>query len=386
MTEHDFDQSLALSQYAFQYVIPEDDKERRKEMMRQQEIWGEFEGDELISKTNLLDHQVFIGEKTFSMGGVAGVATWPEHRRKGSVGRLLKHSLSMMKERSQVISYLHPFDFHFYRRFGWELAFSNKKYSFEKKDLIQLPHSSGKVVRVNHKEKLDELNRVYETYFTRYSGMLKRSEYWWNNHVCTKGIVTAVYYDQTGEPAGYILYKVSDRLLDVEEIVTINHEALRGLWNFICQHDSMVDKVKMVVPQDDQLPFLLHNPRVQQEIVAYFMARIVDVEAFLKQYPFKREQNESILLYVTDEVATWNNGTYTISKDSVQFEPMTEEGVKVTSSQGVFTDIQTLTALLLGYQTATFLYQSGKLTGDEQEVTKLDRMITAKPTCFYDFF
>lgn len=55
------------------------------------------------------------------MGGIAGVATWPENRRGGLVSKLLSKALARMNEEGQVLSCLHPFSVPFYRKFGWEL-------------------------------------------------------------------------------------------------------------------------------------------------------------------------------------------------------------------------------------------------------------------------
>ena len=42
-----------------------------------------------------------------------------------------------------------------------------------------------------------------------------------------------------------------------------------------------------MVPTDDQLPYMLPDPRVTRETVPYFMARIVDLQSFVEQYAFE---------------------------------------------------------------------------------------------------
>ena len=64
------------------------------------------------------------------MGGIAGVATWPENRRQGHVSTLLKHALQEMKSKGQTLSFLHPFSIPFYRKFGWELYAEYKNTPF----------------------------------------------------------------------------------------------------------------------------------------------------------------------------------------------------------------------------------------------------------------
>ncbi|RXT06378.1 enhanced intracellular survival protein Eis [Ammoniphilus sp. CFH 90114] len=377
LSQDDLDQSLELSQYAFQYVIPKEQIEDRKRMASLQEIWGEFEGDQLLSKLHLLPLCVYIGGKAIEMGGVAGVATWPQHRRKGSVSRLIKQALLSMRSNQQTVSLLHPFDFAFYRKYGWEWSVSHKRYTIEKRDLNFMSEVPGQVIRLQNNQQLETIMELYEAFAKNYNGMLLRSKMWWDYYIKPSNYQIAVCEDEQRLPRGYILYQVKDRIFEVKEFIYLDEVTRRGLWNFICQHDSMIDQVKMKATEDDKLPFLLSNPRISQDIIPYFMARIVDVEAFLKLYPFTKTP-ASITLTVTDPVAEWNNATYRL-----------EDGIVLkqeTQSEGFCCDIQTLTVLLLGTQTADFLYASGKLTGDITSVNRLAEVIHSKPSALFDFF
>jgi predicted acetyltransferase len=376
LTEQEFDKSIELSQYAFQYKVNKEDLPKRYKMLKRHEIWGEFEDEELISKLHILSLEIIIENCRFAMGGIAGVATWPEHRRKGSVTRLLNKALISMKEKGQTISFLHPFNVQFYRRFGWELTASLNKYTIEKIDLQRYPEVPGSISRLQKVDGNSQLNVVYEKWSKKYNHLLVRNDYWWDSHVFTEGYNRIVYKDENGEPKGYLCCKAADKLLDVQEFVYVTENARRALWNFICQHDSMVDKVKIVAPSHDQLPYLLNNPRIHQEHYPYFMARIVDVEGFLKQYPFKNAE-DPLTISITDDKAEWNNGTYKISRDGISIEQQ---------NGSLSMDVQTLTAVLLGSQKPAFLYECGKIKGDMQEVLRLEQIITNLPAAFIDFF
>lgn len=378
LSETEYEKSLQLSQYAFQYKVKEEDLPRRYEMMKKQEIWGEFENEDLLSKLHILSLEINIENQRFPMGGIAGVATWPEHRRKGSVTRLLHQALLSMKEKGQTISLLHPFNIQFYRRFGWELSASVNKYTLEKSDLVRYADLPGTVSRLKKEDGNALLNLVYEEWFHTYNHLLVRTDDWWNNHVFTEGYDRIIYKDKEGTPKGYLCCKVSERSMDVQEFIYLSEDARRALWNFICQHDSMVDKVKIIAPANDQLPYLISNPRIHQEHYPYFMARIVDVEGFLKQYPFK-PYNQAMKISITDEKADWNNGTYSIKENEITRET---ESDKETLSM----DIQTLTAALLGSQKPSFLFECGKIKGNAENVVRFEKIITNKPAGFLDFF
>lgn len=379
LEDQDIEQSLALSQYAFQYQLSPEQAVERRERAKLHEIWGEFEGEQLISKLHILPLKIYIAHKSFSMGGVAGVATWPEHRRKGSVSRLIRQALVSMKETGHSISLLHPFSFAFYRRYGWEWFVSYKTYKLDAAHLTLLPSTKGRVERLTERSGTSLLREMYQRFASGYSGMLDRSLDWWDYHVKPFSYQVGVYRNSEDQPRGYVLYQVKDRMLEVEEYIFLNEEARIGLWNFLCQHDSMVDQIKMRVAEDDRLPYLLANPKFQQEVTPYFMARIVDVEMFLRRYPLAKQAG-SISIQVEDPWAKWNEGIYEIQDGLVS-------RIHATHAKAALTcDINTLTAIFLGVQSASFFYELGRLKGESADVIELERLIPKQATALFDFF
>jgi len=388
LTEKDYEDSLRLAQYAFQYELTAEQKEARKKMMDTHEIWGDFENGQLTAKLHIIPFNVFIGNREMEMGGIAGVATWPEYRRKRKVDALLKHSLKEMKNKGQSISLLHPFQFHFYRRYGWEWFASYKKITIENKDLIFLEKVGGRIERVHQENLYNILNPIYERFAIGYNGLLKRSPKWWESNVMTEGMHAVVYVNVNNERTGYVLYEMKNRHMDVQEIITLEEEAIRGMWNFICQHDSMVEKVTIVTTLDDPLPHLLHNPRVMQEIVPYFMARVVDVESFLENYPFPDYKGEPLFLHVHDEIAPWNNGIYQLGAGGLKACWKARENISCVHPprRGLHVDINTMSAMFLGHERPLVFYKIGKISGTLEEVKKLESIIPRRSTAFIDFF
>jgi predicted acetyltransferase len=231
LTEEDYEEVFRLSEYAFQYQLTEEQKEFRKRWMNEQDILGDVEDDRLTAKAHLLPFTVFLHGKEFAMRGVAGVATWPEYRRTGKVAALLKTALERMKENGEMLSFLHPFQVNFYRKFGWELFVSHKKLTIENKQLVFLAPPKGRVERISRKDAPQMLNPIYESYMLRYNGGLKRTSFWWEHYVLTQDTHVVVYVNEQKEKTGYLLYKVKNRHMDVQEMITLNEEAKRGLEN-----------------------------------------------------------------------------------------------------------------------------------------------------------
>ncbi|MFE5324292.1 enhanced intracellular survival protein Eis [Paenibacillus sp. NPDC056579] len=389
--KEDFHDSLSLSEFAFQYEVPKEDRERRISLLKEKECWGAYVEGKLAARLSIHDMHTWVNGKRFAMGGIASVATWPEYRRGGMVASLIGNALQVMREQGQYLSFLHPFQFAFYRKYGWETYTETKKYEIQTALLPKLPAQPGRVVRVN--ENIELLNSIYRQYAVRYNGALDRDEAWWTNRIfANKKGSAAVYYDESGAPAGYVHYIVKDRICQIHELVYLHQQAWRGLWKFIADHDSMIEKVKVNVPADDRLPFLLDNPRIQQVLEPYFMARIVDAERFMELYPFASKADADaagkLILNISDSHAEWNEGEFVLDigangKVTVHKQPGggTAEGIPAVSC-----GIGTLSAMLMGYQRPAFLHEIGRLEGDSAAVRLLETIIPDNQTYLPDFF
>lgn len=53
----------------------------------------------------------------------------------------------------------------------------------------------------------------------------------------------AVYYDEDDNPQGYLFYRIMEENYYIDEIVYLQEEARKGLWNFVSAHSSMVYNV-----------------------------------------------------------------------------------------------------------------------------------------------
>ncbi|MFI2855938.1 enhanced intracellular survival protein Eis [Paenibacillus sp. JSM ZJ436] len=383
----EFEDSISLSEYAFQYTLTKEQKDKKRELFRPEQFWGCFEEGKLQAKLSILPFQIYLHNQKFSMGGIAGVATWPENRRKGHVAKLLKHALQHMRAEGQVISFLHPFSIPFYRKFGWEVFTDTLTYKLQ---MHQLPPKSsvpGRIVR--GAADINLLSSLYEAFAERFNGTLVRTTEWWKHSVLKDQVHTAVYYTEDGEPQGYILYELKDKELVCSEFVFLHEQARSALWTYISNHDARIEEVTLtMVPGDDRLPFMLPDPRIRQERFPYFMARIVDVEAFLSSYPLHHITDEGWTLHISDEAAPWNDGVWIIQSnaDTGIIVQKVEEAVKGSSPDQLHLDIGALTALLLGYVKPAELVQAGRLQGDETALQRLEASIPVRPPMLMDFF
>lgn len=395
LTMDEFEAGLDLSEYAFQYKLSEEHREAHRGRFVPERNWGVFEEKELLAKLTLLPLQLYMQGQPVLMGGIAGVASWPEKRRSGLVSRLLSTVLARMNEQGYSLSCLHPFSIPFYRKFGWEVYTDYKKYTIPVNQFPSKRALPGSIKR--DIKDIALLNRLYEAFASRYNGTLLRNERWWTYNVLTPERHTAVYYSENGEPEGYILYRIENRELTVHEFVFLHETARQGLWTYLSNHDSMVTQAIIDrVPSNDLLPFLLNDPRCKQEVMPYFMARIVNAATLIQQYRFNKlgssESPIQLRLRLRDDFAAWNDGLWGLEislegQGKLQLVAEEEANTQENRAEDVLDcNIQTLTALMLGYKRPLELFDCGQLKGPLANVELLERLLPIQQTALMDFF
>ncbi|WP_165861426.1 GNAT family N-acetyltransferase [Paenibacillus paeoniae] len=381
-----FEESMALSQFAFQFKRSTSELEEIKYNFIHEpaDRWAVLIDGQLAAQAAVLNLQTYIAGRPFQMGGVAGVATWPEYRRQGLVGKLLVHALQEMRVKGQTLSFLAPFAFGFYRKFGWGTYTDAKTYTLLVNQLPKRTTYSGKIERVSGYERVAE---IYEVYASQFNGSLQRSPLWWERRVSKrKPGQIALFTDIDGNGQGYLIYEVAKRELNIHEFIYLNEEARSALWSFVGQHDSMIERVVVNAPVDDMLTDLLPDPRVKQEIVPYFMARIVDVEAFIKLYPFTGGEEEQFYLKVTDTYAPWNTGEYMIHIDVKGEVNVSRDPQLFKPDNALELEIGDLSTLMLGYRTTAQLSSLNRIRGPLHAINRLHRRIPERTTYLLDFF
>ncbi|WP_338139542.1 GNAT family N-acetyltransferase [Paenibacillus thiaminolyticus] len=196
----------------------------------------------------------------------------------------------------------------------------------------------------------------------------------------------AVYYDLGQKPQGYLLYEMKESRMKVKEFVPLNGEARIGLWNFICQHDSMVEQVELWAAPDEPLNFALRNPRITRDATPLVMGRIVDAEAFLVRYPFQWQSvDEALILHIDDPHAEWNNISVSLQDGDMKVIARHTKPDGLADNE-LRLSILALTTLLFGYRSPDELHQLGMLHGSEAAVAKLERLLPRLQPFFYDMF
>ncbi|WP_390354612.1 GNAT family N-acetyltransferase [Virgibacillus halophilus] len=379
----DYDEIFQLSEFAFQYKLSPEELQKKKEEASRHTIWGWMDDNaKIAAKVHLIPLTCYLNEKPFAMGGISAVATWPEYRRQGMVKHLLHHALQYMRKNGQMISYLHPFSVPFYRKFGWELCFMERKCTIPMEGMRQNWEGRGYVRRISTDIPL--LHAIYTGYAKKYNGMMTRDEKWWQQRILRQDFHIAAAYNDSNQPEGYIIYHVQKDKLEIVDFAYTSMNGWKLLLQFIANHDSMAAQVELTVPENEPLSLLLEKPVLEQKIQSYFMARIVDIPAFLKEYSFAKGSH-AVQLVVADEFLPENSGSYVIEKrDTDTYVNFTKEGH--ITAEDIHMKVQQLTQILFGFARPMELHRLGLIQGSEASVRELEWLIPERQTYFADFF
>lgn len=340
-------------------------------VLERADVLGCFDKETLVSQIAVYPLHANIYNAVYPIGFITSVCTYPEYTGHGLMKRLMHRILSHMRDRKQSLAMLFPYSIPLYRKFGWEIISNKISYTVKDRQIPSKAKAPGFVRRV------DWENEDFKNLHTRFAsvthGCLFRNslaweEYWrWDKD----DTVVAIYYDVNGVPNGYMVYLIKDDIMHIKEMIYLNREAQEGLWEYIRAHDSMIDEVRGNSYFNEPIAFEMDDGDIREVIRPYIMGRIVDVEQFFQLYRCEpNEKSTRIAFEITDDFLPWNN-----REISVLFEQGRCTVTDAPPEYRVKLSIGTLTTLLLGYKTARKLHRMGRITADEQAVTRLDDVL-----------
>ena len=351
--------------------------------MQKADVIGWFDKDKLISQVAVYPMRVRIFNHTYNMGGLTGVGTYPEYSNMGLMHELLCQALHRMRERGQYISYLFPYSIPFYRHKGWEIISDKIHYEIMDYQLPKNKPMDGEVRRVDYDS--DVMKETYNRFAMQTHGALLRDALAWNEYWLwdPDDLQAAVYYNEQGDPDGYVIYRIADDIFHIKDMIFINEHARECLWNFVSAHLSMIDKVIGDTFTDEPLSFLLEDADIKESISPYFMGRIVDFEQFIAQFPFKPDTVERTWTFrLEDPLLTWNCGCFTLTIE----KNGRGRAQRAEVESGDHLDIQTMTTMLLGYKRPEYLHRIGRLSCSPETVELLEDALGQQVSYFSDYF
>ena len=401
VSSDELDRFHFLVSYAFSSDRTPEGRERMKHVEAIGEDYALYEDGVMMACLRLFSMRMFIHGASIPLSGVSHVACLPEHRRKGYVGRLLRHALGVMREHGQPLSSLwtpHP---SLYRRYGWMVASEAYFYRFNPKEIAPADASppAGSPRRLSE-EQWPAVAEVYSRFAAPRNGYLDRDEHWWKETVFRRIYDekrnlydVAVWAGGRGEPRGYVVYH-SERehrpdgpgvtKLVAEELIALDGDAYKGLLRYLLSHD-LANEVVIWARSDEPLPLAVDEPwRIKMEHWHGFMLRIVDIEkAIAARPPSTGAPEGAFSVHIADAAAPWNQGAWRIECSGGRLAAARSEG-----AAGLSTDAAAFAAMYNGYLRPSEAVRSGLAdASDPETAATADRILAVdSPPHPADFF
>lgn len=340
--------------------------------------WAVFEGVQPVSTVVSHEFTMSYDGAFVPMAGIGGVATLPEHRRRGHVRRLFRAAFDEMRERGQVFSALFPFSFPYYRMFGYELVHTRDAYVLPL-DAVDVGSRRGSLERVEGAT--DELRDVYDAFATGRNLAMERSDRMWESRmkadVYRDQVFTYLYRDDAGRPRAYVTFH-PERYRDdayqalVRDVAFDGYEALRDLLAHLAVFPPHTRQARLTLPSDVALHALVPEPyAVEQTRSASMMARVADVTAALEATRWPG--SGALVVRVHDDSMDWNEGTFRVEWGDGQART-----APTTSEPHLTADVRALSQVLCGYVDAGAAVRYGFIESI-LEPEELSRLLPEKP-------
>ncbi|APZ50045.1 hypothetical protein BW721_10665 [Jeotgalibaca sp. PTS2502] len=347
---------------------------------------GGYDGKELASQLLIHPLEMNVFGHRYPMGGIAMVSTYPEYRQGGVTKGLLQAAFKKMKKDGQILSVLSPFSIGFYRHFGYEVFFENSNYSIPVEKMALRQEASGRVVRFDYESDncddcLPKIKAFHQTIVEQTNGYMVRDDRWWNRLRLREPFDHfGVSLNQMGEVDGYVRYVWNKPQLEITDFHVANGHAMRVLWQYIQSHQSQISTVVGKSSLGDSLAFHLKEPVFERSGFYDMMIRIVDVEAFLKDYAFKK-RHQPLYVSIEDPHADWNQAVFKIDTDG-----QVKKVLAVQDDSLLKMAIGPFSALMAGYQSLDWYRQFGYAEVTDQQAKYWQAAIPYGNPRFNDFF
>jgi len=349
-----------MASVCFVRGIPPEDRyawlERPEEHTKDYDIcWGAFDDEgRLLSSMLVIPAELRINNHHVKAGIIGNVITLPEVRNARCVRKIFEVTMEEMKNDGIVYSLLYPFSFTFYRKFGYERAYSRPRATFPISELARFPYPDG--MRVHDKGgPWADFALVYDAFAKDKNLAVVRGEKEWtrilNRDPHKNREFSYIHYNELGKPDGYVLYKsevkdASAMRMRISELTWTCKAGLEAMLGFIHGLRSEYSEVSCFFPTE----FDPHNLVEDHGLMsvnpdAHIMNRVVNVHTALSLVDAPTGTG-SVIIGITDKFIQSNTGSYGISWEG--------GGLRVEPSNqppDIEMDVETLVQLTTGYLT-----------------------------------
>lgn len=286
--------------------------------------WAAYDDDgNMMSTFTISDFLIRFDGHVCKMGGVGGVATLPEYRRRGGIRACFQASLPDLYANGYDFSYLYPFSTAYYRKFGFETCVQRYRWAV---DLAQLPSSKPvgtfRLAEANRPmtEEIRSIDQVWEQHFNM---MVQHSEdaYQWalKADPAVNQEFTYVWFDEANTPSAYTTFHVvqeaDGRNLVCSRLYFADRQGFAGLMQLFKSLSADHRYAKFQTPALPALQYLLPEwslGAVTWELLSSSgMVRVVNAQSVLEKARYRGAGQ--VTLEILDNQIPENNCCFAVT-------------------------------------------------------------------------
>ncbi|QNS02808.1 GNAT family N-acetyltransferase [Streptomyces xanthii] len=312
--------------------------------------------------------------------GVTAVGVVPSHRRRGVLSAMMRHQLTELRARGEILSVLLASEAMIYRRFGYGPAtYSGRLTVPRHRAAFAAPRAGGEggadagsveVLRSDRCRAL--LEEIYDRYRRVQPGALSRPGHWWKAGAGQPPIAPAprhiaVHRDAHGTPDGYVSYAISDPdVLKVDEIIAVDDAAYTALARHVLEHDLVGEIVIKHVPAGHPLRWQFADFRAAETGPDgdWLWVRILDVPRALTARGWRTDGD--LVLEVTDPFLGSGPERHLLSVRDGK-----ADCVRTDRAPDLSLDVSDLGSVYLGGTTPSTLVRAGHIKAHHAEAPEL---------------
>ena len=345
-----------------------------------------YQGDTVVGGLALLMMGQWFGGRTLPMTGIAGVAIAPEHRGTGVGSRLMRVSLTDLRDKGVPLAALYAATQPIYRRVGFETAGYRTRFELPLQAIDGFDRSLA--LQPVTLDDLAALEAIYTVRARQSNGHLLRSPFVWQRLFRPMPAGQPVFAfmvlnDQT--PEGYVICEQVDGgakglSLRVRDLVFLSQGAARRIWTLLADHRAQCGAVTWVGAPNEPGLHLLAEDGATVSQWQHWMLRLLDVPAALAGRKYPPNLRMTVHLEMMDPAMGWNDGRFQmqVAKGSVKVDPGGDGKVRIT--------VNALAALYSGYLSPWDLKRLGTIDGPDDSLALLAQAFAGPIPWMPDFF
>ena len=171
------------------------------------------------STLRIWDRLMRIGPSVVRMGGIGGVSTHPEQRKKGYASALMRDAVAHMATSGYDIGVLFSeIPFVFYRRLGWECV-PQAGFRIRRRQDGQVRPNSWQVDAFDEERDLEQVVGLHESYNIGQSGVILRPRFYWDTEPARiRDLLPTIVARRGDALGGYLNFVAAGKQVEVLEI------------------------------------------------------------------------------------------------------------------------------------------------------------------------